>query len=186
MIICPTTYPSFWRKIDRTIGLKTPVRPFDLSNFKGKGQQLSSNPDCPALGETKRIQVVQTDSKSKRKRNPVHPSLMFTGTNKNKPARPSGILNHGQLAKHTMRKAKQKTAAHAAKTKTSTTSQWSHIRWTDDNTHPVSGDERFDRPKTRNRRRNKPQAQASGGRMKWYDDYVPSYAEFLYLKEVNQ
>ena len=74
------------------------------------------------------------------------------------------------------------------KTKTSTVSQWSHIRWTDDNTHPVSGDEvmRFDRPKTRDRRRNKPQAQASGGRMKWYDDYVPSYAEFLYLKEVNQ
>ena len=33
------------------------------------------------------------------------------------------------------------------KTKTSTISQWSHIRWTaDDNTHPVSGDEMFDRP----------------------------------------
>jgi hypothetical protein len=188
MIICPTTSPSFWRKIDRTIGLKTPVRPFDLPNFKGKGQQLSSNPDCPALGETKRIQVVQTDSKSKKNIKPVHRSPMFTEKNKNKPAGPSGILTNGHLAKHTMRKAKQKTAAHAAKTKTSTISQWSHIRWTDDNTHPVSGDEmmRTDRPKTRNRRRNKPQAQARGGGIKSYDDYVHSFAEFLYLKEVNQ
>jgi hypothetical protein len=72
------------------------------------------------------------------------------------------------------------------KTKTSTISQWSHIRWTDDNTHPVSGDEMFDRPKTRNRRRNKPQAQASGGKIKWHDSHVPSYADaFCYPREVN-
>ena len=79
MIMCPTTYPSFWRKIDRTIGLKTPVRPFDLSNFKGQGQQLSSNPDFPALDEKHGIQVVQTDSKLKRNIKPVHWSPMFTG-----------------------------------------------------------------------------------------------------------
>ena len=165
--------------------VSSPPHP-QAQTLKVWAKTLSSNPNSSELDEKHGIQVVPMDSNLKRKINPVHWSPMFTGTNKNKPARPSGILNHGQLAKHTMRKAKQKTAAHAAKTKTSTTSQWSHIRWTDDNTHPVSGDEMFDRPKTRKRRRNKPQAQASGGRIKWYDDYVPSYAEFLYLKEVNQ
>jgi hypothetical protein len=82
MIMCPTTYPSFWRKIDRTIGLKTPVRPFDLSNFKGQGQQLSSNPDFPALDEKHGIQVVPMDSKSKRKINPVDQPTKAAGENK--------------------------------------------------------------------------------------------------------
>lgn len=83
MIMCPTTYPSFWRKIDRTIGLKTPVCPFDLSNFKGKGQQLSSNPDFPALDGKHGIHVVEKDSKSKNIK-PVHPSPMFTETHNNR------------------------------------------------------------------------------------------------------
>ncbi len=87
-----------------------------------------------------------------------------------------------------MRNKQNQTGRTGGKTEPSTINQWAHIRWTDDNTHPVSGDEmmRFDRPKTRNRRRNKPQAQASGGRIKSYDDYVHSFANFCYLKEVNQ
>jgi hypothetical protein len=60
---------------------------------------LSSNPNSSELDGKHGIQVVSKDSKSKRKRNPVHPSLMFTGKNKHKPAGPSGILNHGQLEK---------------------------------------------------------------------------------------
>lgn len=121
MIICPTTYPSFWRKIDRTIGLKTPVRPFDLSNFKG--QQLSSNPDSSDLDEKKRIQVVQTDSKLKREIKPVHWSPMFTGKNNNKPAGPSGIFNHGHQEKKIMINKKYQTGHTSGRTETPTTNQ---------------------------------------------------------------
>ena len=76
-----------------------------------------------------------------------------------------------------------KRAAHAAKTKTSTINQWAQST-----INPVMGCKvkRLDRPKTRDRRRNKPQAQASGGRIKWHDSHVPSYVKFGYLKEVNQ
>ena len=99
--------------------------------------------------------------------------------------RPSGIFNHGHQDNETMTNKKHQTGRTGGRTETSAT-----IRWADDTINPVMGCKvkRFDRPKTRNRRRNKPQAQASGGRMKLYDDYVPSYAEFLHLKlkEVNQ
>ena len=84
MIMCPTTYPSFWRKIDRTIGLKTPVRPFDLSNFKGKGQQLSSNPDFPALDGKHGIHVVEKDSTLKSKMKPAHRPPMVAETQNNR------------------------------------------------------------------------------------------------------
>ena len=82
MIICPTTYPSFWRKIDRTIGLKTPVRPFDLPNFKSKGQQFSSNPDFPALDGKHGIHVVEKDTKLKRNAEPVNQPTKAAGENK--------------------------------------------------------------------------------------------------------
>jgi hypothetical protein len=81
MIICPTTSPSFWRKIDRTIGLKTPVRPFDLPNFKGQGQQLSSNPNPSELGENRRVQGHSMDARSQRKINPVDQPAMAAGKN---------------------------------------------------------------------------------------------------------
>lgn len=119
----PTTYPSFSRKINRTIGPKTPVRPFDLSNFKGKGQQLSSNPDFPGLDGKHGIHVVEKDSKSKREIKPVHWSPMFTGKNNNKPAGPSGIFNHGHQEKKIMINKKYQTGRTSGKTETKTTNQ---------------------------------------------------------------
>ena len=93
MIIWSTTRASFWRKIDRTIGLRAPVRPFYLSATREEGQQLSSNPRSSALDEKQRIHVVKMDSKSKRKRKPVYQPAMAAGENTTITRKPERFSN---------------------------------------------------------------------------------------------
>lgn len=70
------------------------------------------------------------------------------------------------------------------KTKTSTLNQWAKST-----INPVMGCKvkRLDRPKTRERKRNKPQAQARGGGIKWQESCAVSSSDsFFFSKEVNQ